>query len=114
MQRAVFSPTIPVLVSPSFITSGVSLEWFVKLEFGTVKDVEQGIGASDDEDEPSHNAIVKPALLEEIANDERGVVEVAVESLDCDTFEVVIPITVYGDVVQDGTASADDVLGVPI
>lgn len=114
MQRAVFSPTIPVLVSPSFITSGVSLEWNIKLEFGTVKHTEQGGSKPEHEDEQSYHRMIKPALLEEIANDERGMVEVAVESLDCDTFEVTIPITVYGDVVQDGTASADDVVGVPI
>lgn len=114
VQRAVFTPTVPVLVSPTFITTGVSLDWSVKLEFGTVKDsrstndeTEQGIN-------DSKSVSVKPPLLEEIVNDERGVVEVAVESLDCDTFEVTIPITVYGDVVQDGTASADDVVGVPI
>ena len=119
VQRAVFAPTIPVLVSPSFITSGVSLNWFVKLEFGTVRDGGQEanrLHEEDDEDanEQPHVAAVRPALLEEIVNDERGVIEVAVESLDCDTFEVTIPITVYGDVVHDGTASADDVVGVPI
>jgi len=119
VQRAVFAPTIPVLVSPSFITSGVSLNWFVKLEFGTVRDAEQEAGGLNDEDrvhsdEHPHDAVVRPALLEEIVNDERGVIEVAVENLDCDTFEVTIPITVYGDVVHDGTASADDVVGVPI
>lgn len=114
VQRAVFAPTIPVLVSPSFITSGVSLEWYIKLEFGTVKDAGQDVTKPDDEDEQLHGATVRPVLLEEVASDERGVLEVAVESLDCDTFEVTIPITVYGDVVHDGTASADDVVGVPI
>jgi len=115
MQRAVFCPTIPVLVSPTFITSGVSLDWSIKLEFGTVKEAEGVADAEGDEDVVPQNQIVKRnTLLEELVKDERGVVEVAVESLECDTFEVTIPITVYGDVVEDGTASADDVIGVPI
>lgn len=120
MQRAVFCPTIPVLVSPTFITSGVSLDWFVKLEFGTVKEPTRDADDADDNDDIADDiasqslAVKRATLLEELVQDERGVVEVAVESLDCDTFEVTIPITVYGDVVEDGTASADDVVGVPI
>lgn len=114
IQRAVFMPTIPVLVSPTFITTGVSLDWSIKLEFGTVKDPRQTGDHVEQEDTGPRSVIAKPTLLEEIVSDERGVVDVAVESLDCDTFEVTIPITVYGDVVQDGTPSADDVAGVPI
>ena len=112
-QRAVFTPAIPVLVSPTFITTGVSLDWFVKLEFGTARSTETAGGqGGEDESVPSTNT--KPLLLEEIVDDERGKVEIAVESLECDNFEVTIPITVYGDIVHDGTASADDVVGVPI
>lgn len=114
VQRAVFMPTVPVLVSPTFITTGVSLDWFVKLEFGTVKESHQADDNLEQESAPARSRFTKPVLLEEIVGDERGVVDVAVESLDCDTFEVTIPITVYGDVVQDGTPSADDVSGVPI
>lgn len=114
VQRAVFIPTIPVLVSPTFVTTGVSLDWSIKLEFGTVKDVDSASGEVEHESVEKRSLRVKPILLEAIVSDERGIVEVAVESLDCDTFEVTIPITVYGDVVQDGTASADDVVGVPI
>lgn len=114
VQRSVFTPTIPVLVSPTFITTGVSLDWFVKLEFGTAKGTDQFQDQQAGEDGQDKTANTKPALLEEVVDDERGIVEVAVESLDCDNFEVMIPLTVYGDMVQDGTANADDVVGVTI
>lgn len=41
----------------------------------------------------------------------------AVETLECDHFEVAIPITVYGDIVLDGTTGADgedEPVGIPI
>lgn len=59
--------------------------------------------------------VTKPVfhLLEEVVKDERGTINVAVENLECETFEVVIPITVYGDLVPDGR-EGEDVIGVPI
>lgn len=110
-ERAVFMPTIPPMSTPTFYTSGVSLEWYVKLEFGTVR--------SQDEPEIAENDRVttddeKPALLEAVLKDERGTVSVAVESLDCDTFEVSIPLTVFGDITQTASSSTDDIRGVPI
>ena len=113
VQRSVFTPAIPVLVSPTFLTSGVSLDWHVKLEFGTVRSLDQKEDIGEDA-AARRSKGTKPPLLEELLDDERGVIEVAVETLDCDTFEVTIPITVYGDIAQDGSASADDVIGVPI
>lgn len=114
VQRSVFTPAIPVLVSPTFLTSGVSLDWHIKLEFGTVRNSEAKEAAETAAKATDRQISSKAALLEDLVDDERGVIEVAVENLDCDTFEVAIPITVYGDVVSDGTASADDVIGVPI
>lgn len=110
-QRSVFAPTIPVSVSPTFMTTGVSLDWYVKLEFGTVRSPEE-VEAQQNDSDPATN--IKPSLLENILEDERGIVSVAVESLDCDTFEVSIPITVYGDVVEDGSINTNDVHGLPI
>lgn len=113
-NRAVFCPTIPALVTPTFVTSGVSLDWYVKLEFGTVKpETTEPTFAEDDEIEEKLET-KPPVLMEELASDERGVVEVAVETLDCDNFEVAIPITVYGDIVPDGAADTEDVVGIPI
>jgi isopentenyl phosphate kinase len=54
-----------------------------------------------------------PELLEEITADERGVVSAAVETIECESFEVVIPITVFGDVVMD-REKEDDIISMPI
>jgi hypothetical protein len=99
--RATFSPSIPASATPSFVTTGVTLDWSLRFEFGTVKHTEGEDGTP---------AI---ALLEEVVKDERGSINVAVENIDCETFEVVIPLTVYGDLVPDGKEGDEDV-GIPI
>jgi len=40
-------------------------------------------------------------FLEEITADDRGTISAAVEMIGCESFEVVIPITVYGDIIID-------------
>ena len=102
-NRAVFAPTIPTGAAPSFVTSGISLEWSLRFEFGTLKAIE------DDEGKVNH----EPDLFEDVVKDERGVVSIAVERLECETFEVVIPITVYGDIARDAD-EGKDCIGIPI
>lgn len=83
-RRIVFSPTIPISATPEFITSGVSLDWRVRIEFVTPRLVgdygEQGYAN----------------LLEEISSDDRGMVLAAAEVLDCESFEIAVPLRVYG------------------
>ncbi|KAI0479229.1 Rgp1-domain-containing protein [Xylariaceae sp. FL0804] len=130
-RRVVFQPTIPIAATPEFVTSGLSLDWKIRIEFV----VPAGAGASasapaqaedyddedDDDDEGSSDAAssLAPAaarhqrrqsraagagagphpLLEEISRDERGgLVLVAAESLECESFEVAVPLRVYGAV----------------
>ena len=84
-RRVVFSPTIPISATPEFITSGVSLDWRVRIEFVTPRlngDAEVPHGYAD--------------LLEEISRDDRGVVLAAAETLVCESFEVAVPLRVYG------------------
>ena len=102
-KRTVFSPFIPVGATPTLLTSGVNLNWALRFEFATV--VQMSHHESDEAEEYS--------LLEEVVRDERGIIEAAVESAECETFEVSIPITVYGDVVTDGPDS-EEVVGLPI
>ncbi|KAJ4307181.1 Golgi membrane exchange factor (Ric1p-Rgp1p) subunit [Collariella sp. IMI 366227] len=129
-RRWVFSPSIPVAATPEFVTSGVCLEWKVRLEFvvpvqGQGQQQQQqmqqeGGGQREEEREEGEaseaegmlevregrragtNVVqqqqqqVHP-LLEEISRDERGgLVLVGVENLICESFEVAVPLTVYG------------------
>ncbi|KAJ4525165.1 Golgi membrane exchange factor (Ric1p-Rgp1p) subunit [Exophiala dermatitidis] len=102
-KRASFTPSIPASATPTFTTSGVNLEWSLRFEFGTIKPIENDEGE------------LKPTvdLLEEVIRDERGAINVAVENLECETFEVVIPITVYGDVLPDSAEGAE-IVAIPV
>lgn len=90
-RRIVFAPTIPASATPEFITSGVSLDWRLRIEFVTPR-------LTDADGEPRDPADVA-SLLEEVGRDDRGVVLAAAEVLDCETFEIEVPLTVYGAVV---------------
>ncbi|KAH8687720.1 Rgp1-domain-containing protein [Tricladium varicosporioides] len=85
-RRVVFSPAIPISATPEFITSGVSLDWRIRIEFVTPR-----LAFGDNEVMP-----VKEDLLEEISRDDRGVVLASAEVLDCESFEIAVPIRVYG------------------
>ncbi|RFU29366.1 hypothetical protein B7463_g6955, partial [Scytalidium lignicola] len=85
-RRVVFSPTIPISATPEFITSGVSLDWRIRIEFVTPR-------LSHNENEINKGAT---DLLEEISRDDRGSLFVAAEGLDCESFEIAVPLRVYG------------------
>ncbi|KAF4313220.1 Rgp1 [Botryosphaeria dothidea] len=91
-RRVSFAPTVPPNATPEFITSGISLEWKLRVEFVTPR-----IGNT-----LNSPTIEKPSmwggqgLLEELTSDDRGTVLAALERLNCETFEVAVPIRVYG------------------
>jgi hypothetical protein len=87
-RRVIFSPTIPMTATPEFLTSGVSFEWKIRIEFVTPKldDAVKGFAPTSSE------------LLEEISRDERGVILAAAEGIECESFEIMVPIRVYGAV----------------
>ncbi|KAK3902437.1 Rgp1-domain-containing protein [Staphylotrichum tortipilum] len=118
-RRVAFAPVIAAGATPEFVTSGVGLEWKVRLEFvvpvqqqqQTQQQVQgaQGLGIDGGGDRaghqrrPSKAAVVAAMpgqphpLLEEISRDERGgTVLVGIESLTCESFEVAVPLKVYG------------------
>ena len=105
-RRVVFSPFIPATATPSLTTSGVTLAWALRFEFSPVTKT----SASEPEDEQE---VQKPRLLEDIVQDERGTIQAAAESIECEAFEVSIPLTVYGDIVTDGL-DQDEVIGLPV
>lgn len=85
-RRVIFSPTIPPTATPSFITSGVSLEWKIVIEFVTPR-----FG----KDEES-NMLHANQLLEQTSTDDRGVILAAAEMIECESFEIAIPLRIYG------------------
>lgn len=89
-RRVVFTPTIPIAATPEFITSGVSLEWKIRIEF---------VVPSSDTAGREGEAPTPCPLLEQISQDEKGgLVLVAVENLACESFDVAVPLRVYGAV----------------
>lgn len=100
-QRLAFSPTIPPNSTPEFITSGVSLEWKLRIEFITPR-----VTHEDGED------IFWDELLEEVSNDDRGVILAAAERLPAESFEVQVPVRVYG--AMSGASESDDEDGLPV
>lgn len=87
-RRVVFTPTIPISATPEFYTSGVSLDWKIRVEFVVPS---RGQDSDGDQTPPSHH------LLEQISKDERsGLVLAAVENLACESFDVSVPLRVYG------------------
>lgn len=100
-QKLAFSPTIPPNATPEFITSGVSLEWKLRVEFITPR-----LTHEDGEE------TLWDDLLEEISSDDRGVILAAAQRLPAESFEVQVPIRVYGAV--SGTAEAPDEEGLPV
>lgn len=79
-----FNLAIPSNASPSFETTGVSLAWRLKIEFTTQRHV------------PGQKSDFGGELMEEIARDERGTTYIAQERLAADTFEIAVPIKVFG------------------
>ena len=84
-ERVLFNPMIPPLATPEFLTSGVSLEWHLRFEFVTNR-----FGRTEDFE------VDLDGFLEDIAKDDRGTVKAAVQGLSCETFDVAVPLRVYG------------------
>ncbi|KAI1083946.1 Rgp1-domain-containing protein [Whalleya microplaca] len=108
-RRVVFNPTIPIQATPEFVTSGLSLDWKIRVEFvvpsnsasASTNDFPDSASDSQTADNNGNGSggNVPHPLLEEISRDERGgLVLVAAETLECESFEVAVPLTVYGAV----------------
>jgi hypothetical protein len=84
-KMVLFNPIIPPILSPNFSTSAVSLEWRLRFEFATSRMGNRGDSGQDID-----------TLIEEVVRDERGSVQAAVQELKSETFDVTIPLRVYG------------------
>jgi hypothetical protein len=94
-RRLSFSLGIPSNATPEFVTSGISLDWRIRIEFVTPRLSGMGREAFDEQ------------LLEEVAEDDRGVVLQGVEGLKVESFEVAVPVRVYGGVTGAGGGEWD-------
>lgn len=102
-QRVGCSLRIPSTATPEFISSGVSLAWTLRVEFVTPRIV----GELEDEEGRFH-------VLEEVAKDERGTILAASERLPCESFEVGIPLRVYGPASDGSGKEASAGEGLPV
>lgn len=95
-DRVFLSLAIPNNSTPEFITSGISLSWSLRFEFitGTQEEGEREI------DGTGHS------LLEKVAEDERGSVSAALQAMWCETFDVQLPLRLYGDKRSLGDSSS--------
>jgi len=103
-RKVSFRLEVPTTATPTFETTGVQLDWRVRIEFVTARvrpKAARGLGIEDDEadrleEEAALTEEKEACLLEEVGRDERGVVKIAKERLVAETFEVAVPIRVYG------------------
>ena len=84
-QRVLFNLMIPSNATPEFITTGVNMEWNLRFEFVTSR-----VDIANESNEDSEG------IMEELSRDERGTIKAAVQSLLCETFDVSVPLRIYG------------------
>lgn len=99
-----FSLAIPANATPTFETTGVSLLWRLRVEFTTERQPAQISWPEDDDHEDGRE------LLEEIGRDERGANLLARERLMAETFEIAVPLRIYGARGVDGLGGDPDPL----
>ncbi|KAF2089856.1 Rgp1-domain-containing protein [Saccharata proteae CBS 121410] len=86
---------VPPTACPEFVTSGVGLGWGLRVGFVVLRDTKR-----------RWQDIIGSGLLEEVTKDERGTILAAVEKVGVESFEVVVPVRVYGAVVGNDVAGA--------
>jgi RAB6A-GEF complex partner protein 2 len=99
-QRVVLALQIPTSATPEFVTSGVGLNWGIRVEFSVAippSDSPPKSDVSDAEDAEAYQP-GGSELLEEVAQDDRGVILAPLERVPLETFEVTVPLRIYGAV----------------
>ena len=81
-KKLFFATTIPLNGTPDFVTSGITLSWRLRFEFATK------VG--------SISNIAGIGFMKELTNDDRGRTLVAEDEMLCESFEVNIPLRVFG------------------
>ncbi|KAK0249166.1 hypothetical protein B0A54_13551 [Friedmanniomyces endolithicus] len=105
-RQVPFSLTVPGTATPSFETTGVSLGWRLRVEFTTEREQLQ------QQQQGGEGEMGGGEMLEELGTDERGTALIARERLVADTFEVAIPLKVYGAAGVEGGGGRTEALEV--
>ncbi|KAK0266478.1 Golgi membrane exchange factor (Ric1p-Rgp1p) subunit [Friedmanniomyces endolithicus] len=105
-RQVPFSLVVPATATPSFETTGISLGWRLRVEFTTQRE------QSGDGRVLGQGGLEGGEMLEELGTDERGTALIARERLVADTFEVAIPLKVYGAAGVEGVGSRSEALEV--
>lgn len=96
-RRVVCAFVVPLQATPTFTTSGVSVAWTLRIEF-----VASRLQLMEEPEDEAERGEQLPdgalQLLEEVSSDERGSISASVETLRCESFDVAIPLRVYGPV----------------
>jgi len=110
VKRLGVSLAVPWNASPEFMTTGINGSWRMRVEFiGPRLEVRRSLLYQEDEvqgtDEAEPQDEVRldfPKLLSGVGRDHRGAIFGPIDRLLCDSFEVEVPIRVYGAVIETG------------
>jgi len=117
-RRLSFALAIPPGATPEFGTTGIGLEWRIKVEFvtprlrpGPVTKLKKPVSETKDDQEVEESESSDeldewvdkewPDLLEQVHSDDRGEVLQGAEMCHVETFEVSVPLRVYGSAVDN-------------
>ena len=117
--RVVVSPAVPISATPTILTTGINLEWELRFEFVTASNTPAPRGtdtavSSTTTSLDSGGLETAPrfasgaSLLEPLSQDDRGVSLASLENLSCESFEIAIPLTVYGETVRESLPEEND------
>lgn len=95
-QRVCLTLPIPSSATPEFLTSGITLDWKIRVEFTTPRSQQFSSLARAAAAEQVSKDGSKLDVVEQVHQDEKCTIYQGLEGLKVETFEVSIPVKVYG------------------
>jgi len=101
-KKCVLNTQIPSTATPTFSTTGIGLDWCIRVEFIVAKHSDEEREGDDTTNDVQGDARRKvERLMDEVNSDERGTTLSAASYLACESFEITVPIRVFGAAVGD-------------
>jgi len=102
-KKCAFNAQIPSTATPTFSTTGIGLDWCIRVEFIVATHSDDDEHKTDElgdsiEDDARRKM---ERLMDETNSDERGITLSATSYLACESFEITVPIRVFGAAVGD-------------